>query len=775
VRFGDRPDVGRRALDLRVVDHSRSLGGAYCGKLLADAGAAVDLVDPAHDHPLRGAGAGPGEAALFQYLSGSKRVVDDAGDLGTADLLIESGQLEDSFLEDARRRHPRLVVVSITPFGRSGPWAGREAPEFILQGWCGSLGTRGYGDRPPLQAGGRIGEWSAGAFAAVGALAAVRGAASSRCGEHVDVSELEAMCLTFQTQLLVEDQIGEPFHGTSRSVNVPSIVRTSDGHVGLFIGTPTQAREFMTMIGRPDLRDTEWLHPRVRYERRDEFMVIVESWSCGLTADEVMAAADCYRIAAAPICDSEMLLSIEHFAERGVFVDNAGGFVEPRPPYRIDLARPPADNPFGGAVSEAPQRPHTPPSGQAAGQLPLAGLRVVDLTMFWAGPAATQLLGLLGADVVKIESAQRPDGARTFTLAPGAPDWWERSALFQICNANKRDVTLDLSDPAGRAVLLDLIRDADVVVENFTPRVLGKLGLQTDQLLDANPRLVVVRMPGFGLSGPWRDRTAYGPTIEEVVGLAWSTGYGPEQPEVPRGVSDPLAGVHAAYATLVALAARDRWSGGLVVEAPMVEAALAIAAEDLVEYQSTGFVRRPDGNRSRDAAPQGIYPCAGDDRWIAVSVGSDQEWHALVEVTGDPELAADGLADVAGRHRRHDGIDARIAAWTATRDRDDAVALLLSAGVPAAPVVRGAQVRDNPQLRARGFFEQVDHSVLGQLTVPGPPFRFRSRTRGWISSAGPTLGEHNTDVLVGELGMSPDQYARLADDQIIGTIALQGL
>jgi crotonobetainyl-CoA:carnitine CoA-transferase CaiB-like acyl-CoA transferase len=762
---------------MRVVDFSRSLSGAYCGKLLADAGADVRVVDPARDHPLRGSDNGTGAgSALFQYLTGAKRVVSAAGDLTTVDLLIESGQLDDASLDVMRRRHLQLVVVSITPFGRAGPWAGREASEFILQGWCGSLGTRGYEDRPPLQAGGHIGEWSAGAFGAVGALAAIRSAAATGRGEHVDVSLLEVMCLTFQTQLLVEDQIGEPFHGTSRSVNVPSIVRTRDAHVGLFIGTPAQAREFMTMIGRPDLRDTEWLHPRVRFERRDEFMAIVESWSCGLTADEVMAAADRHRIASAPICDSEMLLSIGHFAERGVFVRNAGGFVEPRPPYRIDIATPAADTPVVRAATDAARPPQVPRSGDSERELPLAGVRVVDLTMFWAGPAATQLLGLLGADVIKIESVQRPDGARTFTLAPDSPDWWERSALFQICNANKRDVTLDLSKPAGRAVLLELIRGADVVVENFTPRVLDKLGLQIDQLVGVNPRLVVVRMPGFGLTGPWRDRTAYGPTIEAVTGLAWSTGYGPDQPEVPRGVSDPLAGVHAAYATLVALAVRERRSGGaLVVEAPMVEAALAIAAEDLVEYQSTGAVRRPDGNRSRRVAPQGVYPCAGDDKWIAVSIVSDAQWRALAATIGEPEWAHGELCDVAGRRRHHDRIDVRIAAWTSARNRDDAVEALLGAGVPAAPVVRGAEVRDNPQLRARGFFEQVDHQVLGRLTVPGPPFRFRSRARGWISSPGPTLGQHNTDLLIGELGITPDAYDRLAAEQVVGTTALQGL
>ena len=270
-----------------------------------------------------------------------------------------------------------------------------------------------------------------------------------------------------------------------------------------------------------------------------------------------------------------------------------------------------------------------------AAPLPLSGLRILDLTAWWAGPAATNMLASLGAEVIHVESIQRPDGMR---MAGGMfisqPQWWERSAIYLGANTNKRGLTLDLSSPAGREVVLRLIQECDAVVENFTPRVMGNFGLDWDTLHATNPRLILVRMPAFGLSGPWRDNTGFAQTMEQMTGLAWVTGYPDDQPLIQRGPSDPNAGMHAAFALLVALAEREVTGEGQHVEVTMIEAALNAAAEQAVEWGAYGRLLEREGNRAPSAAPQNLYACRGDEAWLTLSVRTDEQWEGLRAASG---------------------------------------------------------------------------------------------------------------------------------------------
>jgi crotonobetainyl-CoA:carnitine CoA-transferase CaiB-like acyl-CoA transferase len=353
---------------------------------------------------------------------------------------------------------------------------------------------------------------------------------------------------------------------------------------------------------------------------------------------------------------------------------------------------------------------------------------------------------------------------------PSSEDWWEWSALYQTVNLGKRGITLDLGRPAGVDLVKRLIAGADIVVENFSPRVMDNLGLPYEELAAHNPRLIMVRMPAFGLDGPWRDRVGFAQTMEQITGMAWLTGFADGSPVLPRGPCDPLAGLHAVAALLVALAHRERTGRGQLVEATMVEAALNAAAEASLEWSAHGTRLMRDGNRGPVAAPQNLYRCRGDDRWLALAVADDAQWHSLRQALGDPVWARDpAFATAAGRRARHDAIDSALAAWCAEQDTDAAADALIRRGIPAAPVVAAARLADNPQLQARGFFQAVTHSLLGVHEHPGLPVRLANAEPPSFARPAPTLGEHTEEILRELLGLEDDALAQLRADGIIGT------
>jgi crotonobetainyl-CoA:carnitine CoA-transferase CaiB-like acyl-CoA transferase len=684
--------------ELRVVDLSTEIAGPYCTKLLADAGADVVKIEAAEGDPLRRWRSG----ALFKFLNTSKRSI--AGDprdavvrdlVVAADVVVESNGPGGTDVQALRALNPALVVVSISPFGLGGPWASRAATEFTLQAWCGSTGSRGTPERPPLAAGGRLGEWIGGAYAAVGAVAAWRQTRQTGRGEHIDVALLECMAMTMNTFTSVfADFLGWPdMRGPARTIEMPSVEPTADGYVGFCTITAQQFQDFLVLIERPDLLDDRDLANAIsRARRMHEFLGIIHDWTTKRTRDEIIELATLMRIPVAPIGNGETLPTFDHFRTRGTFVENPdGGFVQPRVPYAIDgwrgraLAPAPALGANAGDMrwDVRPPRPRVETPDGTDDARPLDGVRIIDFTAFWAGPAATHMLAALGADVVKVESMQRPDGMRYATTHPRHDTFWEWGPVFHGANAGKRSITLAMNDPEGLALAKRLIADADAVIENFSPRVMENFGLTWDAVHDVNPRAVMVRMPAFGLDGPWRDRTGFAQTMEQITGMAWVTGFADGSPLIPRGACDPFAGMHAVLALLVALEARARSGSGSLVEVTMVEAALNAAAEQVVEYSAAGTLLGRDGNRGPVSAPQGLYPCRGEERWLALAIATDDHWAALCDVMGDPAWTR----DVGDRRRDHDRIDLEIAAWCATRDLDELVEVLAARDVPAAPVV----------------------------------------------------------------------------------------
>jgi crotonobetainyl-CoA:carnitine CoA-transferase CaiB-like acyl-CoA transferase len=749
--------------NVRVVDLTVGLAGAYCSKVLADAGADVVSVEAADEVAARW----PACPGLFDFLHTSKRSVSRGHETSLvrgADIILAPTGFD---VAAARRAVPSQVIATISPFGSSGPWVGRPATEFTLQAACGSTGGRGLPGQTPLAAGGRLGEWLTGIYTAIGALSAWWRATRTGTGAHVDVAIFDCMSVGMVTFPSVFAEFAatcgrQPMVAATRKIEVPSIEPTADGWVNFTTNSAQQFADFALLIGHPEVAtDERFAGAGARFAHRDEFWEMTRTYTRPRSSATVLEEAGLLRIPVAPVLDGATVPQFEQFVARGVLVDHPSGrFRQPRIPFRLHGVDPrpfgpvPAPGADDGAVAWAP-RPAASTGGGA--DLPLAGIRVVDLTAWWAGPCATQALAFLGADVVKVESVTRPDLMRfASVMRPGDPQWWEWGPLAHAANTNKRGITLDLSRPEGLEVALTLCAQADLLFENFTPRVMDQFGLDWNRLQQVNPRLSLVRMPAFGLDGPWRDRPGFAQTMESLTGMAAATGWPDGSPVLVGGAGDPIAGLHATFAALVALCARAGSGRGYLVEATMVEAALNAAAPSTISYQLTGELTARLGNRSAEGSvPRGVYPCAGDDAWVALEVENDHQWAGLCAVMGCPVGRAD-----------QDALDEWLAAAAQGWDAAELADRLLETGVPAAVVMAPRELADNPQLDHRGLFEIEDHPVSGAHRVPGLPFSMTG-VASWVRTPSPLLGQHNDEVL-GELGLDGTAREALRRLGIIG-------
>ncbi|OBJ36037.1 CaiB/BaiF CoA-transferase family protein [Mycobacterium colombiense] len=787
-----------------VIDLSTGIAGAYSTKLLADGGADVVKIESPEGDPLRRWSASGstipagGDGALFSFLAGAKHsVVADLADdadaelvnrlLASADAVVWSAGSKvaehPGFMPDAiHRRYPHLTVTSITPFGLEGPWRDRAATEFTLQAWSGGIVGLGRGEqeRAPVFVGGQVGEYLAGVYASAATLASRWRRIDGGAGELLDLSMLETqiLCLTYYPVSYFE-VLGRPWRDMRRPT-IPGVAQAKDGLVDLGCGTAQQWFDLCAMVGHPEWIDEE--SPLSITEQANIHAEELFSWLAETPVDEIRELASAFRIPNAPVANGANVTSLDQFVERDSFARNPrDGFQQPSHPYRMQPAqlRAPQPAPRLGEHTEhyraAPLPARPAPTG-AAKALPLSGLRVLDMTTFWAGPCCTHSLALLGAEVIHVESTRRPDGTRMIAGIPITEEqWWEKSPIFEALNTNKKGLTLDLQSPRGRELLRELIATCDVVVENFTPRVLDQVGLDFATVQSIRPDAVMVRMPGFGLEGPWRDNPAFAYVIESASGVSWLTGYPDRTPYDPYSIGDPNAGVHALNAILLALEHRRRTGEGVFVEAAMVDAALSIAAEQVIEYTAYGALLERAGNRGPTAAPQNLYLSADIDEfgrldsWVAIAVPTDDQWDGLCRALGSPSWTTDPtLSTESGRRTHHDAIDEQLAAWCEHRSRDEIVATLWDAGVPVAKVMQPHRQPELEQLAFRDFFEEVDHPVNGPARLSSVPMRFSAGPHKFHTEHAPLLGQHNHELLSG-LGLSDPEIAGLEADGVIGS------
>jgi crotonobetainyl-CoA:carnitine CoA-transferase CaiB-like acyl-CoA transferase len=404
---------------------------------------------------------------------------------------------------------------------------------------------------------------------------------------------------------------------------------------------------------------------------------------------------------------------------------------------------------------------------------PLEGVRAIDIGVAVAGPIAGHVLADMGAEVIRVEPplARPVAGLHVAPRAEGAPDRpHNRIVLFNEFNRSKLGLTLDLTKRRGREVFLRLVAISDLVIENMSPRVLPELRLDYPHLREAREDIILVSMPAFGGTGPLRDRISYGPGIDAMSGLAWLTGYPDRGPLKPGNYyCDQNAGLLAAFAALAALRHRARSGRGQHVELSMLEGEIQLVGEALIDYVMNGRVQGRIGNQHPCMAPHGAYPCAGEDRWVAIAVGSDEEWRALCEVMGQPELASDErFADVVSRVRHRDEADAIVGAWTRGLEHGEAQQRLQAAGVPAGAALTTVELLEDRQLRARGYFRTIEHAEAGVSPHGQVAWRL-SATPSPPERPAPCLGEHNDLVLKGLLGMSDAEVAQLAEERVIAS------
>ena len=706
------------------------------------------------------------------YLHRGKRCVDAAAfhdhvhdvDIVLSDLQPSQARSFGIDWTAIRVARPGLVVVSVTPFGLTGPYAEFAHTNAVAFALGGIMGLTGDPERAPLLTGGSHAYALAGMNAFSAALTLWYARIRQGTGEMVDISgqECAAGMLEYYGPIASYEGtlVGRLGNHTRATWGVYPCL---DGWAGVF-ALARQVPALFALMDDPDLDDERFRDPlqRALPENEEELTAKLFVWFCDKTKADLRAISLAARVPIGTATTPLELLTSPGPLARAAFDEITIGGAAVTMPGR----------PIAGFDWVAPNQP-TPTTtpkprvdGASASTLPFAGVRVVDLTMMWAGPFATLRMAEMGADVIKVESPSAWDNIRTLIPQPDVDDPWNSAFYFNAYNRDKRSLTLDLAQPSGRALLLRLVATADVLIENYRADVLDKLGLSLDVLQQANPRLIVVSMAAFGKSGPDRDYVGFGPVIELSAGLSSLTGYGDGEP-FKTGISygDPIAGTAAVGAVALALLERERTGEGRHVDLAQLETAMVLVGEEFVAA-SRGETPVHRGCRDVRFAPQGCYPTKGDDRWLVLSVRNDTDWAHLCDVIG-LDASVRTLA-VDERRNRHDEIDGLITAWTTSVEPVDAMDALQHAGVPAGRVHDTLTVLDDPQLIDRCFWVSLPHPKMHPYRQQGVVWNLHD-VRPHPRRHSPLFGEHNDEILRGELGLVDADIAALAQAQVIAS------
>ncbi|MBL4719838.1 MAG: CoA transferase, partial [Alphaproteobacteria bacterium] len=534
-----------------------------------------------------------------------------------------------------------------------------------------------------------------------------------------------------------------------------------------------------------DLAEDERLlagHSRPNF--KDVFVERVHEKMSSYTKADLFQQLSDKQVLAGPAFTMDELDQNEQLRARDFFTE-ADGTKYPGAPFKMSrtpfalkrgLAKPGADT--DSAVQDAKDKSRSTKkasqSSQEQGRGPLTGYRGIVLTQAWAGTLATQMLGAMGAEIIQVEARTRFDGWRgnyespmpaALKDRPSATQAWNCNPLFNSVNLGKESVTLELSTPEGVAVFKRLVAEADFVAENFKPGVMRKLGIDYETLREINPTLIFCSISGYGQSGPWSPLPAIGGTIEPSSGMSALLGYEDGAPmNSGQMYPDPVAALYGFSAIALALYHRERTGEGQVIDMSMQEANFTFVGDAWMEYAVTGDVPGPRGNRHQTFAPHGVFPAAGDDQWVAIAVETEAQWETFCRLADRPHWREEFAGD---RKANEGALEAAIADWTRSQDRDALAAMLAEAGVIAAPVLDGIEVAEDPVYRARGNVVIVDHPETGPWPQTAIPCHL-SRTPAKIKGPSPIKGAHSKIVLQRVLGMTADEFQALEDARITG-------
>lgn len=795
---------------VRVLELGGLVSAPVAAKMMADLGADVVKIEPPEGDRARRRGPFPPEvdatepdlerSGLFLALNTNKRGItldltrsedrqrfDEL--VASADLLVHNHapkEMEALGLSYDRLQaiRPELVMCSITPFGLTGPHRDYRAEEITVQhgggwGWL-SPGASDFPELPPLKAFGHQADFQAGVAANAASLAALYRARRTGQGEHIDLSSqayvttfLEAALIYWTYPGLLASRVG------ARGLNPWGIYPCSDGLIFLATIEEDQWQRLVEFMGTPEWATMELFEGfKNRFQNADALRIFLQEWTAEWRVEDLFREGQARRICFAPVVTLEEFGALPQLRERDFFArvehPSAGSFEVLGAPYRLrepwwQIRRPSPR--LGEHDDEIRSEPRTAPDRKlqpGAAGLPLEGVRVLDLSWVWAGPFAGMQLAHLGAEVIKVESAQRPDlGRRLQVFVPDQDPTIDSSGYFNQWNQGKRSVQLSLAEPGAIEIVKELVAHCDVLVENFATGVMERLGLGYETLREIRPDLIMASISGYGETGPWREYMGYGPAISPLSGLSSLSGYVGEAPsEVGLSLGDPAAGITAAAAVCAALVAREESGGGQHFDVSLLEATAVSAVEGWMSLELAGEQPERMANRDPLMCPHNIYPASGEDEWVTIACASEAEWRGLCDVV-EPALAADPrFASRASRKRHEDELDAELAKWTSSRTRWVVTRALQAVGVAAFPCMTPQDLVEDEHLQARGLFEKLDHPQVGPRVHAGIPWRLANGPNG-VRAPAPLLGADTDSVLGKLLGYSPEKIQQLRDDKIV--------
>jgi crotonobetainyl-CoA:carnitine CoA-transferase CaiB-like acyl-CoA transferase len=801
--------AGLQVLDL--ADEKAS----FCSKLLADLGAEVTKVEPPDGDRSRWIGpfwenTPHSEGSLsFWYNNTNKMGITLNLEIkeeqeafrqlaSKADIIIETfspGYLEKLGLgyDSLSKLNPGLILASVTGFGQTGPYRHYKSCDIVASATGGQMYVCGAHDTPPLKSYGEQSYYAASLFAAIGILITLRERNYSGTGQHIDVSLQEAVTATLEHVPVRYFYDGVVFRrqGGSHPNDPLYLLPCKDGYMLLVVDRDWDVLvDWLDGEGMAgDLKERRWQEEEYRRQHWSHIADILTRWTKSHTRSELLELAQLMRLPWAPIASLEEMINSPQLSERSFFVsvghpELRACFAYPGAPFRFfahraqndkkrwDMRRAPLIGEHNAQIRQEKLRPSMSEAPRLkdfkTARNALNGLRILDFSWLLAGPYATRILADFGAELIKVQSRKTATGAES-----------NATGYFNTWNRNKLGITLNINHPKARDIALRLVKISDVVVENFTPRVKSNWGLSYDNLKEVKPDIIMLSMSAMGQTGPWRDFVALGPTIQAFSGITYLTSF-PREIASPsacndrRGTSqsaplglgysyaDPISGLFATLAILAALQYRDRTGQGQSIDVSEYECMCSLLGPAILDYIVNHNIATPQGNSPGHiaAAPYGCYRCSGEDRWCVIAISSEQEWQSLCRVLGNPPWGKEErFSTLSGRQKHAEELNQLLEQWTIRNTPEEVMNELQRAGVPAGMVEDANDLANDPHLKARNFFIQAEHPLLGKTTSDNTPIRL-SRTPARFRRPAPLLGQDNHYVYRELLGLSEEELAR---------------
>ena len=795
---------------VKVLELGHLAAAAYASKLMADLGAdVIKAEEPGGDRsrqrgPFPGGKADPEQSGLFLSLNTNKRSVsvDFAQDkeqlsqlVQWADILVHNyapAQMAEFGIDYTafRELNPRLVMCSLTPFGLTGPYTDYNAYDITVSnagGWAWlSPGASDFPDLPPLKVYGHQTGYQGGLAATVATLGAYYRALETGRGEHIDLA-IQAYVSSFMEQSFVHYTYSKKVASRlgKRMLYPWGIYECQDGLIFVVVAEEDQWERLVDLMDNPEWASWEIFQGAVeRAKNQDVLKMYLDEWFKQWKVQDLFRTGQERRICFSPVHTMSQLAEDEHLRARNFFVDvihpKAGKLTHLGPPYQLrepwwQIRRPAPQLGEHNAevqteLQNIPAAPaSSPPPPTPKTRLPLEGVRVTDFTWVWAGPFGTMHLAYLGAEVIKVESHARVDITRRLPIYPDDMEGGvNRSGIFNEWSMGKKSLLLNVAKPEGMEIVKELIKNSDVVVDNFATGVMNNLGLNYDELKKIKPDIIVASISGYGHTGPMQKYMGYGPAMAPISGLSSLTGYKDGRPqEVGISYGDPNSGIHTAAAICAALAARQRTGKGQYIDVSLFEAMSVLVSEGWMDHVMNGTQPQRDGNHDPFMAPHNCFRCAGEDAWVSIACGTDEEWQALCQAIGWSQLVLDARFSTAPeRKANEDELEKILTAWTSRRDKWEVTNILQEAGVAAFPAMSAEDLAQDKNLEARGAFSRLPHPEVGPRLHMGIPWLLTESPNGARSPA-PLLGQHTDEVMREVLGYSDETIAQLKEKKVL--------